>query len=193
MKKSILESLLGALAVGAYAQGQIALDNFSNTSTAPSAAANGLFWLSTAGSPVLINQDFNAAFYGGANSSSLALLSLFLLSDGSAVHDNAFPGKFSDPTVNVYTIQGATTSAFFQIQAWTGNFNSYAAAVAGGSAAAQSPVFVNPVELPPGPPADFINMPAMVLSTVPEPSIFALAGLGCSVLLWRWRRGNSDR
>src|SRR6266704_3112349 len=129
MKKTTLSAFLLGLTVGAYAQGLIYLDNVTNTNTNPAATANGLFWLSTGGAPVLINQEFNAAFYGGASSNNLALLEIFLLSNGTAAHDNPFPGVFIDPTGNSYRIQGAISSAFFQIQAWTGNFDSYAAAL----------------------------------------------------------------
>jgi len=191
MKKIVINTFLTGFAVAVYAQGWVALDNLSNTNTAdPLAAASGLFWLSTGGVPALINQDFNAAFYGGATSNSLPLIATFLLSDRTAIHDNPFPGMFGDPTGNSYPVPGTTESAFFQIQAWTGNFNSYAAAVAGGAPAAQSPIFINPVSVPPGFPPPLLGMPAIVLSSIPEPSTFALVGVGgvCALLLWRWRK-----
>lgn len=177
--------LLG-IAADVYAQGQLAFNNLSNASTNPAATSGGLFWISTAGTPVTISQDFNAALYGGANSTSLVLLSTVLLSNGSGVGDNFFgPGTFSEPANNVYTIQGAITSAFFQVEAWTGTFNSYAAAVSAGAPAAQSPVFLNPVSVGPGTPTDLVGLPAMVLS-VPEPSTFSLIGLGLLAFLWRF-------
>jgi len=196
MKKIITSAFLIGSALGVYAQGYIALDNLSNTNTAnPLATASGLFWLSTGGMPVLINQDFNAAFYGGVTSNNLSLIATFLLSNGTATHDNPFPGMFSDPTGNGYPIPGATTSAFFQIQAWTGNFNSYVAALNGDAPAAQSPIFINSVSVPPGGIPSLDSMPAVVLSSVPEPSTFALLGIGgLYVLLWRWqKKTNYDR
>ena len=187
MKAFVISAFVVGLAVGVYAQGFVYLDNFSNDNTNPLATANGLFWLSTGGTPALINQDFNAAFYGGATSNNLSLIKTFLLSDG--IHDNPFPGIFLDPTGNSYPVSGATTLAFFQVQAWTGNFNSYAAAVAAGAPAAQSLIFLNPVSQPPGSPLPLFGMPAMVLSGIPEPSTFALGALGglCAWLLCRWR------
>ena len=166
MKKTIILLLLVGFAAYGYSQGSVALDNLNNTSTNPTATASGLFWLSTGGTPVLISQDFNAAFYGGTDSSSLSPLATFLLNNGTAGHDNGFgPGTFLDPTGGAYTIQGPPyESAFFQIEAWTGNFNTYAAAVAAGAPAAQSPVFINPISVPPGPPPDLLGMPAMVLN-----------------------------
>jgi len=197
MKRSTLlvSGFLATLTTSVYGQGQLVLDNLSNTSTSPSATANGLFWISTGGAPVLLPQDFNAAFYGGADSSSLSPLAVFLLSDGSAVGDNqGGPGIFVDPPGTIYTIPGATESAFFRIQAWTGNFNSFDAAVAGGAFSAQSPVFINPVSVPPGFPLPLTGMPAMVLA-VPEPSTFVLAGLGgiCALLLCRGGRNTNEK
>src|SRR5438552_4949712 len=97
-KPGLIGMLLGLLIARAYGQGDIGLDNSFNTSTDPFATANGLFWTSTGGAPVLINQDFNAAFYVGATSNNLPLLRTFLLSDGTAAHDNfSGPGKFTDP------------------------------------------------------------------------------------------------
>jgi len=196
MKKIIINTFVMGFVVVVNAQGWVALDNVSNTSTNPLATASGLFWLSTGGTPALINQDFNAAFYGGATSKSLSLIATFLLSDGTATHDNPFPGIFLDPTGNSYLIPGTVTSVFIQIQAWTGNFNSYAGALNGGAPAVQSPVFVNPLNNFLGPPADLTGMPAMVLA-VPEPSTFALAGLGgvCALLLvlWRGRRNTNEK
>jgi hypothetical protein len=188
MNYTIFTLLALGLEVGAYAQGGIALDNISNASASPSpvATTSGLFWISTGGPTVLITNDFNAAFYAGADAGSLSPLATFLLSNGTAAGDNAGgPGTFADPHGNDYTIlgTGANTLAFFQIQAWTGNFNSYAAAVAAGVPAAQSPVFVNPVSIPPGPAPSLYGMPAIVMSTVPEPSTFALAGLSALCLL----------
>ena len=186
MKLLTLIGLLAGLTASIYAQGEIALANIDNTSTNPSATANGLFWLSTGGTPALINQDFNAAFYASTDSSSLTLLATFLLSNGTATGDNAGgPGKFADPAGKTYPFQ-SISSVFVQIQAWTGNFDSYAAALAGGAPAAQSAMFLNPVDVPPGPARTLTGMPAMVLA-IPEPSTFALGGL-CVLLLCRRRK-----
>jgi|SRR5882724_11107096 len=92
--KRIFSALLIGVAITAYPQGQLVLDNLSNTSTSPIATANGLFWLSTGGAPVLIDQDFNAVFYAGTNSSSLSPIATFLISNGTAVGDHAGPGFF---------------------------------------------------------------------------------------------------
>lgn len=73
-RRSFINSLLLAVfaVLGAAsssrtnAQG-VWLDNIWNTSADPAAGSNGQFWIQTNGtSLVLINQDFNAAFYAGA-------------------------------------------------------------------------------------------------------------------------------
>jgi len=193
IKIPILAAILAVVTSTAYAQGQLQLSNFDNTSVDPAATVNGLFWLSTGGMPSLISQDFNAAFYGGTDSSSLSLLATFLLGNGTAHGSNVAPGKFVDPASTAYiflNISVADPSAFLQVQAWTGNFNSYAAALSGGAPAAQSPIFKNPLGLPPSVPAELTSMPAMVLSSIPEPSTFVLVALGgvSALLLWRWRK-----
>lgn len=185
IKTAIVVWLAAVLPITAIAQGQVQLANTDNMSTDPFATSHGLFWISTAGSPALINQDFNAAFYGGTDSSSLFLIGTFLLSDGSALHDSFAPGVFVDPTINGRPIQGAVVTAFIQIQAWTGSFNSYSAAISAGAPAAQSPIFVNPVGNPPNLAATLTGMPGIVLG-VPEPSTFPLIGVGLSVLFWRF-------
>src|SRR5262245_26780376 len=67
MKKLLFNVLLLGLAVGAYAQGQITLDNINNSGTGPTATTGGLFWICPAfnSTPTLIGTDFNVNFYGG--------------------------------------------------------------------------------------------------------------------------------
>src|SRR2546430_1032057 len=100
----LFTALLAALTCRAYTQGAfIALDNNSNTSTDPAATTSGLFWISTGGVPVLIHQDFNAAFYGGTDSASLAPIRSF--TGAATIGDNGSgPGKFTDPTGNQYPV-----------------------------------------------------------------------------------------
>jgi len=189
MKKLLLIGLVTVAAEAAHAQGAVALDNIYNTSISRSATANGLFFMDNGNGPHLINQDFNAAFYAGTDSANLTLIRSF--SGAAAAGDNAFgPGTFIDPSGNCAVIAGATNMAFFRIEAWLGSATSYATANFPKGA---SPVFSNPVTVPPFGPAEFTEMPAVCLGPlegcVPEPGTFALAGLGIGALLvFRWRK-----
>lgn len=192
MKKLLLTSLLAGLAAVAYGQGQIALDNINNTGAGPTATSGGLFFTQTgAAAPVLISGDFNAAFYGGTDSTALSLIKSF--SGATAVGTgSAGAGTFFDPTGNTYPVPGTTgssTTAFFQIEAWTGNFSSYALALASGTAlTAKSLPFGNAVSSGTANPVDLVSMPSLILTAIPEPSTFALGGLGAAALLIFRRR-----
>jgi len=62
MKKLSVNIALVGIAASAYGQGQMVFDNIGNSSTNPAATANGLFWLSTSGTPVLIKDLGTVAF-----------------------------------------------------------------------------------------------------------------------------------
>jgi len=186
MKKLLLSGLLVGLAVSAFAQGQIALDNNANTDTSPSATTNGLFLLNNGTTTAPINSDFNVSFYGGSDANSLVLLRTF--AGATATGGNGFgAGTFTDPLGVAATIQGATTTGFFRIDAWLGTSPDYAGAVTAGAAHGSSGVFSNPIAVAPTTPPDFTSMPATIL-VVPEPSTFALAGLGAAALVIFRRR-----
>jgi hypothetical protein len=181
-KLCLAPSLVAALVLQARAQGNIIYANFLNSSTDPTASADGLVWTSAGGAPALINEDFNIAFYIGTTSQNLSLIDTALISNGTAVGDCREPGIFVIP--GGYTVPGARNSAFVRIQAWTGLYDSYEAAFAGGGLTAQTPVFSNPLSIDGGgPPVGLKGMPAMVLSVVPEPSPVALVLLGALCIL----------
>lgn len=192
MKKILLSAMLVGLATGGYAQGLINLGNISNSGTGPTATTGGLFWLDVdgpgSGAPVLINTDFNVAFYGGSDANSLGLLKSLVASGGGAAGG---PGTFLDLSGQAVAIPGALTSGFFRIDAWTTS-STYDGAIAAGNPNARSVVFSNPLgnpqATPPGTPTDFTGMPALVLTAIPEPSTFALAGLGAAALFIFRRR-----
>jgi len=181
--------MLAGIATGAFAQGQILLANGNNSGTGPTATTGGLFWLDPDGAsgstaPALIGSDFNVSFYGGSDANNLSLLQSFVSSGGGAALG---AGTFLDLSGNPVSIPGALTSGFFRIDAWTG-----ATSFANANIKTSSPVFSNPLgnpnAQPPGLPTDFTGMPAVVLVPVPEPSTFALAGLGAAALLIFRRR-----
>jgi hypothetical protein len=161
----IITALFIGLVNQAYAQGSTLLVNVSNTSTNTTALTNGLFWIQTNGaSAVLLDKDFNAAFYAGPTPTNLTLLAQFLLSDGTATGDNPTYGGFFDPAAKSRSISGVTNVAYFKIQAWLGSYSSYSNATAAGVFAGQSAAFTNAAECPPAVPSLLSWMPAIVLT-----------------------------
>jgi len=148
MKKFLLTLLVIGISAGAFAQGQINLDNLANANTSPTATSGGLFFFDPDGeigplAPILANTDFNVSFYGGSDANSITLLRTF--AGSSAAGGNGFgPGTFTDPLGVAVTIQGATTNAFFRIEAWTGTAT-YSHADFGVTLSGSSGVFSNPI------------------------------------------------
>lgn len=197
MKKLLLTGLLAGLAAGAYAQGtgagSVLLANNQNTDQTIGATANGLVFLNGA----LITTDFSVALFGFTDSTSVLSHPVGSLTGSATASDNVLgPGTFTDLSSTAYAVDGTTTAstgAFFILQAWTGSAASYAAAVAAGAPAGQTAVFVNGlggVGAPPSTTPQLVGMPALNLtvSAVPEPSTFALAGLGAAAMLIFRRR-----
>jgi hypothetical protein len=184
MKKLLITSLLAGLAASALAQGLINLDNNANTSppATPTSTTGGLFYFGS----TLANTDFNASFYGGSDANSLVLLHTFAGAGANGVNA-AGPGTFTDLSGNSYSIPGALTTGFFRIDAWLGSAADYASASQKGTSGVFSNPLGNPLAVPPQTPTDFTAMPSVVLA-VPEPSTFALAGLGAAALLIFRRR-----
>jgi len=105
-------------------------------------------------------------------------------------------GDIYDNTSNGYLVPAGTTD--FQVLAWTGNYSSYAAAVASGQLgvyAGESAVLTTFVSAPTAglPPVKIdldpnpINLVQVV--AVPEPSTLAMAGIGLASMLF-FRRKN---
>jgi len=191
MKKLLTSGMLAGLAINVLAQGQIYLQNSENTDTSPSATSNGLFFFDTDGpgpnAPFLANHDFNVSFYGGSDANNLVLLRTF--AGTSAQFDNAFgAGTFADPTDTPATIPGAMTTAVLKIEAWTGSATTYSSALLDPSAifTLGNIVFTNHVALAPDI-SELTGMPGIVLTRLPEPSTYALAGFGAA-LFWFFRR-----
>jgi hypothetical protein len=187
MKKLILGASLSLLVTaGVLAQGVVAFDNLPNTSTSPTATANGLIFKDTGTGPVLETAaTLYGTIYGGVSGTGLAVLS-----GGSRVLLDAWtPGVYLDDNGASYAVAGVAAggTAFLQVQIWEGTAASYAAAVAGGSAAGQSGVFSQGVGGGTITTPSLTGLPATIL-TVPEPGTFALAGLGAAALLIFRRR-----
>ena len=164
-------------------------------------------------------------------SSSWSTIATLLLSDGSATGDMPYPGYFfandnslisgsqiSNQALN-YQLSGNSwclpgssginlLNSQFDFQAWTGNYSTYAAAVAGHAYACDTGAFFAPKSSDDpysgggaifsqkggGSPLTnglFIDVPAMILQVqpTPEPSTLALAAAGLlGLLAYAWRK-----
>jgi len=194
-------SVLG-LTVSAPAQGLIALDNDSaNPNATPTSTSGGLFFIGPGDHPVKISGDFNAAFYGGTDSANLVLFASF--SGAAAVGSSFFgDGTWTDPTGKTYVVPGlenapanSSGTAWFKVEAWTGPFSSFAAALAGNATAAGfSPPFQNPWASLPNLTPDLSGMPSICMCIIPEPGTFALTSLGAiSFLLFLRKASNTTK
>lgn len=182
MKKLIV--LVGALALGlsAYGQGSILFNNVGTGVNAPV--------LQVGGTAVPTGAAFTAELLAGATAGALTPVS------GTATF--AAPGVFLG-SQRVLTGLAPASYPFFQVRVWEnkgGTLTSYAAAVAAGNAQyGQSTVFQlanttaglgNPGATPPIPAPALVGMTGFTL--VPEPSTYALLGLGALALLIRRRK-----
>ena len=199
MRKLLFLFSLIALALASYGQGAfISVDNNANSNPSYSATSGGLFFLHISSDPpTLMNQDFNLALYGGTDSANLSLI--VSISGAAAAGVNAFgPGTFTDRSGNSYAVPGTTTastSAFFRIEAWTGNASSFSATLVSGFIGT-SQIFRNPVAAAPFTPPDLTGMPAVCIGyleasseCIPEPSTCAiLIVLPIMSTVWRLRQ-----
>jgi hypothetical protein len=192
MKKLLLTGLLAGLSLAAFAQGTVTLNNSDNAAGSPpsTATSGGLFFLDSGSGPVAIGQDFNVVFMMGPASGPTTTVSFIgTQAGGPANGDNAFgAGTFFDLSANNYAVPGATTSCTMIIQAWTGSSATYAGATFKGTAT-YTQRLADPNASPPQQTPALIDMPSIVMTgSVPEPSTFALAGLGAAALLIFRRR-----
>jgi hypothetical protein len=185
MKKLILSvTAVAAMSVPAFAQGIFFQDN-----------GTAAYDTTIAGAP---NQnDLNLALLQGST-----VLTTLLLSDGTATGDITGNGgliydnsgdEFLTPTI-------AGTTAPFTVEAWTGDYSSYAAALASGVTGvfAGSDSFTVAIAAPASPPPNgndisnfgVVNLTQVPTTAVPEPSTLAMAGVGLASMLL-FRRKNS--
>jgi hypothetical protein len=127
-----------------------------------------------------------------ANSSSLvpqaSLTQIATYSPTAAAGDG--PGYFFDGS-GITTPSGSGVMVF-EVQAWTGNFANYSAAVGGGGITGQTQEFLNNTTIPPNSPVNLSGFGGgwdgnLYIGAVPEPSIMAIAGFGTGAF-WYFRR-----
>jgi hypothetical protein len=175
MKKTILSAVtLMGLSAAVYGQSVF----FDNT------GGGGLVQGAGAGDQI------SGALMGGPVGGSL--VPVVTLTGGALL--NLGGGLVYDPSGLSYVIPGvaANGQASLHFQFWVGNFPTYQAALSGLALTADSPTYTNPTGgggVPPSiPPSAMSGMPNVTLTAVPEPSTFALAGLGAAALLMYRRR-----
>lgn len=183
MKKLIYIAAFLAASMAAYAQGTI---NFNNRVTGSVDAPV----FDVGGTVKLAGTGFWAQLYAGpsgaASSALTAVGSPVNFRTGNAAGYVVTPGEIA--------IAGVAPGAKAQIElrAWSGNFASYAAAVAAGAPAGASASFESLAlggsvgGAPPTPGPALVGLTSF--SLVPEPSTIALGALGVAALLFRRRK-----
>jgi hypothetical protein len=198
MKKTILATLLIAgLTVSGYSQGTIYFDGSNNHNASAAASSGGQVFLN---GTLDTTQDINAQLLMFNGTSYVPVVTLLLSLGGNTTTTVAFGSNqgalgditdFSggapfDASGNGYQENFAAYPAGsvgqFEVAGWTGNFSSLAAAqAAGNSMTGITGPFNVTLTSPTGTANDISAMPALLL-TVPEPSMFALCGLGAAAL-----------
>jgi len=188
MKKLIVTTLASFATLAAFAQGQV---NFVNVSGSPPLNAPIFDGLNT--TVKLAGANYQAGLYAGPTSTSLAYVgnSTAFLTGGGA-------GYFNGGTTTLTGIAGGAT-AWLSVWAWDATLGGTTAgatltqAIASGKpdvygfSAPFSVVTGNPAGSPPTTPAVMVGLTSFTM-VVPEPSTFALAGLGAAALMIFRRR-----
>jgi hypothetical protein len=171
-----------AFAGSALGQGQVTLGNnaasliIDGTTSAASETGSLLFQL----------------YYGPAGTAEGSLVPV----GPAAPHSAVFAGRIQNTIIDIPTaVVPAGGAATFQIWAWGSGYASYDAAFNGGGLVGKSGLFnanTSPQISPPPTPTPLAGLyPGFTVNPgiIPEPSTFALAGLGiASLLLFRRRK-----
>src|SRR5690349_21445564 len=190
MKKVVLTSLAAAgLALGAFGQGAVDLNNFSSTG---GPKLGGAYYDGSAGLELWVKNgsaaDSAINSLNGVNSSSAyALLTAngFTLAthlNNITISQGAFSGL---GVVNMPSVSPAGSSAILGLVIWQGSGNSFGGAGNGGVLTfvnATSDYTIPPPSTPIAPALDGFTTD-LLMTPVPEPGTFALAGLGAAALL----------
>lgn len=187
MKKLIATTLLSTLiGLAAYAQGTVNFANVGVGLNSPVHLSDGTTKASGA---------YTIGLLAGPSAGSLAAVG------NTTTFIGAAPGYFNGGTVAIGTVIPGN-QAFFTVAVWLSSFANLAAAQASGQpnswgeagynyiSGTLTPFTVTTggVGSPATPPATLSSLTAFNLVGVPEPSTFALAGLGAAALLIFRRR-----
>lgn len=190
------------LAVGAFAQGGVLLDN-KNAAHGITTGVGDNFYNGSAGLEFwyLNGSSFNLSSINGASSSAAAYAALsangFTLAT-SFVNTSIALGGFGLGGLNIPGVTPAGSTITLAVAAWKGSGNAFGSGDSGVLAFYQPTV--DYTASPPPLPSDLtaamgaggatggFNTQNLVLVPIPEPSSFALAGLGAAALLIFRRR-----
>jgi len=212
MKKLVGILAISALAVSAFAQGQIAVANTgtelvqqwanpSGTSYSSVAANGGMIQFFAAADGTAFNP-LGAVGATGFTPAYTTLAGFLAANTGWGAYNTAaiapIAGRFNAGTVTVSPLAAGGNIEYVVI-GWTGASATLDAALATGSGAyiGESSLYKgiatgNPTTTPPGSPtlmnASFTGVILAPTSSIPEPSTFALAGLGAAAMLILRRR-----
>jgi len=206
MKKTLLTLTLVVASVAAFAQGKVTFGNDSNHyfvlgATLPADSALGGGVVSTAGntasgttgaipvSPLPSGKTLVAALYAGTTAANMTLQTTYLLD--ATTWSQA--GRMANKGIILTGVPGGAV-ATLRVDVYDNAFASAAAAAAAGSYAGTSANFT----MTPGASISYPSIYAaggttwaagnLVINAVPEPSTFALAGLGAAAMLIFRRR-----
>jgi len=207
MKKIILSAIVVAgFTTASFAQGYLNFDGSNNTSTSPTATSEGQVFIN---GQLDTATDINAELVYGATAGSVSLsdsVVTLLLSQATSTTTSAVgttqsalgditafaSGVLFDVSGNAYAVPGSTVGGteYFQVYAWTGDYSTYAQALAAGADTATSDVFSEVLTSATGTETDIEGMSALNLTAAvtPEPTTMALAGLGGLSLLFLRRK-----
>ena len=180
------------------AQAPVNPANYDNSDLSPTATSNGRYFVDVGSGLELVNANLpsmaafervNISLFGGLTLDSLSPVAS--ITDGSFANEalyfgNDYAGVFFDLSAGEYTVVGVPQNGygFLRQFVWTGTAPTYADAMASGTAYVASSSWNQLLGGGGVPAATFTGMPATIF-TIPEPSSFALFGLGALALLIR--------
>lgn len=192
MKKVLITSILSLTAVVAFGQGTVFFANDSGTLTSP---PDRLIRFQSTGLPATGTNIQVQLYFGAAASAESALVPVTSAPARLRAATTTIPGTWSaggDRTLGNF---GFGTAVTLQVRAWDINFGStYEAAFANPANTGligKSGLFTYQIPATPANPfSDFImaNFQTFTVAAIPEPSTFALAGLGAAALVIFRRR-----
>jgi len=207
MKTLILSvTTFAGFSLAGFAQGTISFDGSNNSNPSPTATSSGLVFIngvSDTGTDInaeLLYATSPSGIYGfGFSGTPVVTLLLASSAQGPTTSIGQTLAALGDITGfangTLYDQSGSTfqipniaagATAYFQVEAWTGNYNSYNQAMFSDNALiAITPVFSEVLGSGAPVTADIDNMPALnlVSNLVPEPSTLAMAGVGIGSML----------